>query len=140
MPTNVSCKLRFQRLCATWVAIGYCCLTLIVPFHQHRHAKSGSSAVSTTQPQQHEQATPGYPPRRRWFTVPLANGKPLLVARLPLTLPLSRKPRSLRQYQRRMCVQFAPFRSHPRLVGRHWPNVVAPRIRLVFASIVLPER
>ncbi len=39
---------KVQRICALWIAVGYCCLTVIVPFHQHRHPGEASVPVSVS--------------------------------------------------------------------------------------------
>jgi len=38
---------QLRRTCALLVAMGYCCLTLIVPFHQHQHLKTGPASASS---------------------------------------------------------------------------------------------
>jgi hypothetical protein len=55
--------LRLRRLCALLVAIGYCCLSLMVPFHQHRDGRTDASSgalvvhsVSSITPSSNSQA------------------------------------------------------------------------------------
>ena len=45
--TSSSRLQQTRRKCALWVAVGYCCLTLVVPFHQHLHAKSVAATSSS---------------------------------------------------------------------------------------------
>lgn len=46
---------RFRRILAAWIALGYCCLSLLVPFHQHVHSHPNSPLQNTAQ----SSATPG---------------------------------------------------------------------------------